>query len=163
MKRELTVSELKCKAEAYCSVVERCESEVEAKLDQWGASPEYKTRIMAHLCQERYLDAHRFCEAFVRDKYRFNQWGRVKIVQALRLKRLPTAAIAEGLEAIDEAEYRCLLMDLLQQKRKGIKARSDYERDGKLIRFALGRGFEMDIVRSCLKQVGGSDEMDAWD
>ena len=44
-------------------------------------------------------------QAFVRDKYRFNQWGRVKISQALRMKKIPADVIAEGLEEIDEREY----------------------------------------------------------
>mgnify|MGYP006332609671 FL=1 len=41
---------------------------------------------------------------------------------------------------------------------KEIKARNDYERNGKLIRFALGRGFEMNDILSCLKQIGCGDE-----
>ena len=37
MKKECSENEVRNKAEAYCSSVERCVSEVEAKLEQWGA------------------------------------------------------------------------------------------------------------------------------
>jgi regulatory protein len=136
------------KAEAYCCATERCISEVEAKLPHWGADEHEAAAIIAHLLKERYIDEARYATAFVRDKYRFNQWGRVKIQQALRLKGIATAVIAEALQAIDEDEYLGILRQVLAQKRRGIKGASDYERNGKLIRFALGRGYEMrDIMR----------------
>ena len=76
--KEYIEKELQNKAEAYCSSVERCPSDVEAKLKGWGASPETLAAVMAHLFKEKYLDTVRFCSAYVRDKYRFNQWGRMK-------------------------------------------------------------------------------------
>ena len=87
MKKECSENEVRNKAEAYCSSVERCVSEVEAKLEQWGADNGIKERVIEHLIKEKYIDQQRYCAAFVRDKYRFNQWGRLKIVQALRLKK----------------------------------------------------------------------------
>lgn len=36
MKGELSENELRYKAEAYCSSMERCVTDVEAKLSQWG-------------------------------------------------------------------------------------------------------------------------------
>ena len=98
-----------------------------------------------------------FCSAFVRDKYRFNQWGRVKICQALRMKKIPADVIAKGLEEVDEREYMEILSGLIEQKRRSVKACTEYERNGKLIRFAVGRGFEMEAVCRCVKQTGEDD------
>ena len=117
MKGELSENDLRYKAEAYCSSMERCVTDVEAKLSQWGATPEMMEKIVRHLQDERYIDQKRFCSAFVRDKYRFNQWGRVKISQALRMKKIPADVIAEGLEEIDEREYVEILSGLIEQKR----------------------------------------------
>ena len=148
--KEYTENELRNKAEVYCLAAERCPSEVEAKLQQWGASPETSAHILEHLQKERFVDTARFCRAFVRDKYRFNQWGRMKIIQALRMKQLSSEAITGGIAEIDEEEYARCLRALLQGKARGLKASSDYERNGKLIRFAMGRGFEMDAITRCL-------------
>ena len=49
------------------------------------------------------------------------------------------------------------LQPLLASKKRQVKADSEYELNGKLIRFALGRGFGMDIIRRC---IGGADEYD---
>ncbi len=157
MKRELSENELRYKAEAYCSLTEHCIAEVQAKLELWGAAPEISERIIAHLLKERYVDELRFCKAFVRDKYRFNGWGRNKMVQALRLKRIPADIIALGLEEIDEEEYHHILAGIIAQKSRSVKARNDYERNGKLIRFAISRGFEMEAILRCVKQTDADD------
>ena len=153
MKKECSENEARNKAEAYCSSVERCVAEVEAKLDQWGVTPEIIEKVIKHLLVEKYIDQKRYSSAFVRDKYRFNQWGRVKIAQALRMKRIPAEIINIGMEEIDEQEYHDILSALVEQKKKSVKAKTEYERNGKLIRFAIGRGFEMEAILRCVKQV----------
>lgn len=158
MKGECSENEAKYKAEAYCSSMERCVAEVEAKLEQWGAAPEISEKVIKHLLDKKYIDQKRFCAAFVRDKYRFNQWGRIKIRQALWLKKIPEALIAQGMEEIDEREYMEILSGLIEQKKRSVKARTEYERNGKLIRFAIGKGFEMEAVLRCVKQADSDDE-----
>ena len=149
--KEFTEKELLNKAEAYCSSVERSPSDVEAKLKGWGASPETLAAVMAHLFKEKYLDTVRFCSAYVRDKYRFNQWGRMKIAQSLRMKGLTSDEINARMEDIDEDEYNGILQNLLKQKLKSIKAETEYERNAKLIRFAAGRGFTMQEIMRFVK------------
>ncbi|MEJ8739116.1 MULTISPECIES: regulatory protein RecX [unclassified Phocaeicola] len=158
--KEYTEDELKYKAEAYCSTTEHCPAEVMAKLIQWGADGEMSERILEHLQKERYVDSVRFCRAFVRDKYRFARWGRVKIVQALRMKHLSSEEIEAGVAEIDEEEYAKGLRDLLRQKSKSVSGKNEYERNTKLIRFAVGRGFTMGEVLRYVKQIDPDEFMD---
>lgn len=158
--KEYTEEELRYKAEVYCSAAERCPSEVESKLSQWGGTSETIESIMLHLFKERYLDTARYCRAFVRDKYRFNQWGRMKIAQALRMKHLSSDDIDAGMDEIDDEEYHAMLAALLKQKARSIKSATPYERNAKLIRFAAGRGFLMDEVLQHIKQVDDDEFME---
>ena len=112
------------------------------------------------LKKERYLDTQRFCKAFVRDKYRFARWGRMKIAQALRQKQLSSEDIAAGLDEIDETEYCENLKELLRQKSKTVSGKNEYERNTKLIRFAVGRGFTVDEVLRYIKQKDPDEFMD---
>lgn len=155
-----TEEELRYKAEAYCSAAERCPSEVEKKLQQWGGEPDIVEAIMLRLFKDRFLDTARYCRAFVRDKYRFNQWGRMKISQALRMKQLSASDIEAGMDEIDDDEYHTILAALLKQKARSVKAATDYERNAKLIRFAAGRGFLMDEILRHLKQVDQDDYLE---
>jgi len=158
MKKECTAEEARLKAEAYCSMAERCTDDVLRKLGQWGAPEDAHGAIVDALREERYIDDRRYAVAFVRDKYRFNQWGRIKISQALRVKHVALEDISAALEEIDEEEYESILVSLLQKKRQGIKANSDYERNGKMVRFATSHGYEMGEILRCMKQMGCEDE-----
>lgn len=158
MKKECTAEEARLKAEAYCSMAERCTDDVLRKLGQWGAPEDAHGAIVDTLREERYIDDRRYAVAFVRDKYRFNQWGRIKISQALRVKHVALEDISAALEEIDEEEYESILVSLLLKKRQGIKANSDYERNGKMIRFAASHGYEMGEILRCMKQMGCEDE-----
>ena len=158
MKKECTEEQALLKAEAYCSMAERCKEDVYCKLKQWGVSVTSFDVIVAHLEKERFLDERRYSVAFVRDKYCFAQWGRVKIAQMLKMKRIAANEVASAMNEIDEDEYLSILRSLLQKKKESIKAKNEYERNGKLIRFALGKGYEMEEVLECMKQIGHENE-----
>ncbi len=148
--KELTAQEAFDKAAACCSGAEHCLSDIRKKLDKWNLGKERQEEVLARLQAEKFIDEARFSRCFVRDKFRCNRWGRVKIMQALRLKNIPDACCREALAEIEEEEYLRTLRKVLQVKARGLKAGSDHERNGKLIRFALGRGFEMDVITRCL-------------
>jgi regulatory protein len=120
------------------------------KMKRWELSDEAQARVMARLIEERYVDDRRYARAFVKDKIRYNKWGRRKVQQGLWMKRIDKEIQDEVLNEIDEKEYLNVLKPLLKQKRKSIKANSDYELNQKLVRFAYGRGFTFDIIRQCL-------------
>lgn len=149
--KELTEQEAFNKAAAYCAGAEHCNAEIRKKMEAWGVHPDYQEKAIARLNQEKYIDEQRFCRSFIHDKLRYNQWGRIKIAQALRQKDISTQLIRETLSEVDEEEYVQVLKKILQTKAKSIKAASDYERNGKLIRFAIGRGFEMPYITRHLR------------
>ena len=156
----MTADEVLYKLAAKCSVSEQCLSDIETKLAKYDLTDEEKTRILRHLVEEKYIDDGRYAEAYVRDKYRFNKWGRIKIAQGLRMKGIDRETIDTAMETIDEAEYLDILRGLIQSKRRSTKGKNDYEVNGKLIRFATGRGFEFSAIRQCIKNVDNNDYED---
>ena len=130
------------KAAAYCTLCERCISEVKAKLDSWGIGYASQTKILERLIDEKFIDERRYCSAFVNDKLRFNHWGRIKIRAKLIEKRLPRVLITDALENIDEEEYNNVLRTLLANKAKEVSTDEERKRREKLLRFAASRGFE---------------------
>ena len=155
----MTTDEILYKLAAKCSVSEQCLSDIEAKLSRYDLTEEERTHILRHLMEEKYVDDRRYAEAYVKDKYRFNKWGRIKIAQGLRMKGIDTETIKSAMGAIDEEEYMDILRDLIKAKRRSTRGSSEYEINGKLLRFATGRGFEFAAIRECLN-VTERDEMD---
>lgn len=135
---------------AYCSTAEHCQSEVCEKMQRWGLSYDAIDRIIKRLIKEKFIDEERYCRAFVNDKYRFAKWGKLKISQALYLKKISSTVYYPFLSTIDQEEYLAILSDLIAAKRKSIRAKDEFELNAKLIRFAMSRGFEMDDIRRCI-------------
>ena len=135
---------------ALCAQAEHCQHEMLEKMRRWELPEEEQARVMQRLVSERYVDDERYARAFVMDKIRYNKWGRRKVEQALWQKHIDEDIRKRVLDEVDDDEYLNILRPLLKQKRKSIKANSDYELNQKLMRFALGRGFTFDIIRQCI-------------
>ena len=150
MKKEITEQEAYLQLAALCAQAEHCQQEMRDKLKRWGIDESTQDRIIQRLINERYIDDERYARAFVKDKIRYNKWGRRKVEQGLWQKRIDPDIQQRVLDEIDENEYLNVLRPLLRQKQKTIKAQNDYERHQKLMRFAIGRGFTFDIIRQCL-------------
>jgi regulatory protein len=143
---------------ALCAQAEHCQYEMLEKMRRWELPDDAQARVMAKLINERYVDDERYAQAFVHDKIRYNKWGRRKVEQALWQKRIDEDIRKRVLDAVDDDEYLSVLRPLLKQKRKTIKANSDYELNQKLMRFAVGRGFTFDIIRQCIDVEEEPDE-----
>lgn len=150
MKKEMTEQEAYLQLAALCAQAEHCRQEMLDKMKRWGLDEGVQDRIISRLVKERFVDDERYARAFVKDKVRYNKWGRRKIQQALWMKRIDEHIQQQVLDEIEEREYLDVLRPLLKQKRKSVKAQNDYELNQKLIRFALGRGFTFDVIRQCI-------------
>ena len=160
MKKEMTEQEAYLQLATLCAQAEHCEQEMRDKMKRWEIDETAQNRIIDRLVKERYVDNERYARAFVKDKIRYNKWGRRKVQQALWMKRIDNDIQQRVLDEIDDKEYLDVLRPLLKQKRKSTKAANDYELNQKLVRFALGRGFTFDIIRQCLEV---DEEMDYGD
>ena len=157
IKKEMTGQQAYQKLTDLCARSEHCQQEMIEKMRQWGVSEEEQAQVMERLVAEQYVDDARFARAFIYDKIRYNKWGRRKVEQALWMKRIDNSISKPLLDEVDDEEYLNILRPILKQKRKSIKAQSEYELTVKLIKFALGRGFTMDIIKQCI-DVENEDE-----
>lgn len=138
------------KAMNICCKSEKCAFDLNQKLSEWGVNNVDAERIIQKLIAERFIDDRRFAEAYVRDKFRFNDWGRIKIGFMLRNKRIPSDIIHLAMEEINEEDYFLKLKDLISSKLKTVKSPDKYETKAKLYRFAQSKGFESDIIEKVL-------------
>ena len=159
MKKDMTEQEAYLQLAALCAQAEHCQQEMRDKMRRWELDETVQNRIISRLVKERYIDDERYARAFVKDKIRYNKWGRRKVQQGLWQKRIDTDIQQRVLDEIDDHEYLNVLRPLLKQKRNSIKAESDYELNQKLVRFALSRGFTFDLIRQCL-DVDDFEEID---
>jgi regulatory protein len=151
--KEYSYDELLHKAASYCSISEHCISEVELKLKTWGIAADKLDKITSKLIEQDFINEKRFCIAFVKDKFHFNKWGKIKISYALKQKGLDNSLINNALNTIDEGEYQEMLAELLKAKLNTLKWEYEYEKMGKLFNFAQGRGFESAIIDKVVRNL----------
>ena len=151
--KPLTYEQALSRAASLCSGSEHCSSEIRKKLLLWGLAPTQAEEIILYLINEKYIDNTRFCRAYCLDKFRYNHWGRIKIGQMLRMLEIESEDINEGLESINEEDYKEVLLHILTQKNRQIKDSDPYIRKGKLIRHAMSRGFESYLITEVLPQL----------
>ncbi len=141
------------RAATLCARRERCSSDIEKKLVQWGVSPSIIDEVIKKLHNENYINEERYTGFFVRDKLRFNNWGRHKIRYHLKHKKISASVIEDALDMINSDEYISILEHILRVRAKTIKEKDAYKKKASLVRFASSRGFEMDLIFTVLDQI----------
>ncbi len=141
-----------------CAKAEYCLSDIRRKMSAWELPEGSESRILSYLLKERYVDENRYAHAFVRSKFRFNRWGRDKIVRQLMQKGISQEDIDDALTELKEDELDDTLLDLLQAKNRHLTYKNDYDRYVKLLRFAVSRGFSLDSARRCIEKMDISDD-----
>jgi regulatory protein len=129
-----------------CSRKEYTTSEIKEKLLEWGVSGETTEKIVSELTADKFIDDSRYSHAFVNDKLKFSKWGRIKILYMLRQKGVAEEIATEAMNSIESDLYDTILMAEMVKKSKSIKAESPFAFRGKLIQFALQRGFEYETA-----------------
>lgn len=138
------------RAAFICSKSEKSSGNIEKKLLDWGLSPNDTEPVLRKLKDDKFIEDERFARSYIKDKFRFNKWGKIKIVHQLRAEKIPSPVIARALEEIDDENYLETLRKLLAEKEKSVKSGNPYERRGRLLRFAQGRGFEPELIHKLI-------------
>jgi SOS response regulatory protein OraA/RecX len=132
----------------YCAYQDRCRSEIEDKLRDFEVDPLEWENILAHLEDERFWNEERYARSYVRGKFRIKRWGKIKIQQALKRKRVPVPLIQLALaEEIDTEAYENALDHIAERKLKDLQREEPLKKKQKLIRFLQQRGFEWDVIQ----------------
>ena len=134
------------KARDWCAYQECCQQEVRNKLYGYGMKTNDVEELIARLVSENFVNEERFAKAFAGGKFRIKKWGRVKIKQELKARRISDYCIQKGLKEIDNAAYTKTLKTLLNKKATEIKESSAIKKKYKLVRYALSKGYEQDLV-----------------
>lgn len=130
----------------YCALQDRCQWDVTQKMNEWGLLEMTQNHILEILIQEKYIDEERFAESFCRGKFLIKKWGKIKISNELKKKKISNICIQKGLEKIDLTEYDLLLENLLKKKNDTLRDKNHFTRKSKLARFLIQRGFEVNLI-----------------
>jgi regulatory protein len=139
------------KAEHFCAYQERSQQETRDRLYEWGLYPDAVERVISELIQANFLNEDRFAKAYTKGKFAQKAWGRIKIKQGLKFKRVPDVLIKKALQTIDLDDYYAALTRIIEKKAATLTEKNQLKRRYKLQQYAMGRGYEADLIAEFLK------------
>ena len=141
-----TVKEATERIQSFCAIQDRCQWEVEKKMKEWAISDEIIENILTDLILDKFVDEQRFSESFCRGKFRIKRWGKVKIKNELKIKKISKNCIDKGLLQIENEEYMEVLKYLYIKKRNSLKDTNQFIRKGKIAKHLQQKGFESNLI-----------------
>ena len=138
------------KAEHFCAYQERSQQEVRDKLYELGLFSSEVEETIAQLIQTNFLNEERFATSYSLGKFRIKKWGKLKIKQALKFKRVPDKLINKALNKIDPDEYYQTLTNLYNKKTAVLMEKDQFKRKYKLTQYLASKGYEKDLINDLL-------------
>ena len=136
-----------------CSKAEKSSGDALRLMYTWGVPMAERQGVLQKLLELRFIDDARYAEAYTREKSAIAGWGARKIAQHLYQKGVAKEIVERTLATLQGDDQRAMLEKRLQRKLPSVKAANDYELRGKLLRYALGLGYDYDMVISVIDKV----------
>ena len=120
------IKEVTDRIQSFCALQDRCQWEVEKKMREWGVKEDIIKNILTDLILEKFIDEQRFSESFCRGKFRIKRWGKLKIKNELKIRKISTSCINKGLDQILDKEYYSVLKELYEKKKNSLKDKNQF-------------------------------------
>jgi regulatory protein len=136
----------------YCAYQERCHEEVRTKLLSLKIYGNELEEVINKLIEDDFLNEERFAKAYAGGKFRMKKWGRLKIQNELKQRKISDYCIKKGMAEIEEDDYLKTLKQLATASLKKYKSTNAFETKSKAARYLISRGYEGDLVWGVLKE-----------
>lgn len=136
-----------------CARAEKSSGDALRLMAGWGVAPDDAKNVLGKLLQDRFIDDRRYAEAYVREKTGLNGWGTYKIRRMLATKGIARDIIDSALAGIDRESSQEKLREMLERKKRSVKAADAYELKGKLMRYGLSLGYEYEQVTGVIERI----------
>nr|WP_188049506.1 regulatory protein RecX [Flavobacterium sp. GP15] len=153
MKDVFTIKEALSKIEQFCAYQERCHEEVIQKLYSMKMDSEEIDTILVQLISDNFLNEERFACSFARGKHRIKQWGKIRITNELKFKKINQTLINTALKEISAEEYLATFHTLAEKNWQSIRETNTLKKKKKFCDYLLRKGFESHLIYDKVKEL----------
>jgi regulatory protein len=157
MKDVFSIKEAKQKIEHFCAYQERCHEEVATKLWSMKMTAEEINEIIVHLIEQNFLNESRFACSFARGKHRIKHWGKIRITNELKARKIGQTLINIALKEISSEEYLETFENLALRNWDSIRETNILKKRKKFCDYMLRRGFESNLVYDKVHELENND------
>jgi regulatory protein len=153
MKNVFSIKIAIAKMEHFCAYQERCHQEVIEKLQSIHMDSDEIDTIIVHLITENFLNEERFAFSFARGKHRIKKWGRIRITNELKFRKINQNLIHTALKEITPEEYNATFNSLSNRQWESIRESNALKKRKKFCDFMLRKGFESQLIYEKVKEL----------
>lgn len=110
-------------------------------------------QIIVHLIEHNFLNEARFACSFARGKHRIKHWGKIRITNELKFRKIGQNLINLALKEITPEEYIATFEDLAKRNWKSIPETNALKKRKKFCDYMLRRGFESNLIYDKVKEL----------
>lgn len=145
--KSYTVEEALERMQAYCAYQERCHTEVEQKLREMRMIPQACEVIISKLISDNFLNETRFAQSFARGRFRIKHWGKHRITNELKQRKISEYNIRIALKEIEDKDYYNSFFNLADKRLKQLENETDREvKKRKFVNYLQYRGWESQLI-----------------
>ena len=151
--KTLSIANVTKKIEFYCAYQERCHDEVKEKMRSYAMTPQEIDSITVHLIEHNFLNEERFACSFARGKHRIKSWGKIRIVNELKFRKISQYNINTALKEITPDEYLETFHKLAENHWETMRENNIIKKRKKFCDFLLRKGFESGLIYEKVKEL----------
>ena len=148
-----SVEDIVQKLEYYCSYQERCHIEVSEKLRGFVLNQAEKDRIIVHLIESNFLNEERFALVFSISKFHQKKWGKIRIKNELKARKISDYLVTKALKEIPTEEYEMTFETLAEKHWESITEKNDLKKRKKFCDYLLRKGWESERIYEKVKEL----------
>lgn len=143
------------KMRSYCIYQRRSHKEVKEKLYALGLWRKDVEEVLSQLIEEQYINEEKFANNYAAERFRRNNWGRMKIQQQLKQRQISEACINAAMKKIDEESYMNNLHSDARQRWDSIKGIGCnlFVKMRKTSDYLLQKGYESKLVYEAIQKI----------
>ena len=141
------------KIEYYCSYQERCHVEVREKLRSFGLYGDQIDEIIVKLIETNFLNEERFTALFSISKFHQKKWGKIRIKNELKAKKISDYLISKAIQELPMEEYYAAFEKLSNHQWELITEKNALKKRKKFCDYLLRKGWESELVYAKVKEL----------
>jgi regulatory protein len=148
-----SVKEVVHNLENFCAYQERCHVEVHEKLRNFALSENERNQVMVHLIEHNFLNEERFASLFTISKFHQKKWGKIRIKNELKARKISDYLISKSLKEIPSEEYYEIFQILSEKHWENLTEKNLLKKRKKFCDYLLRKGWESDWVYEKVKEL----------
>ena len=114
---------------------------------------EEKDKIIVHLIESNFLNEERFALVFSISKFHQKKWGKIRIKNELKARKISDYLVTKALKEIPTEEYEITFEILAEKHWETITEKNDLKKRKKFCDYLLRKGWESERIYEKVKEL----------